>query len=43
MKCGGLRLGETDRNRNVEVERTISLGMSAAGILEHYFCVLQHF
>lgn len=26
MKCGGLRLGETDRNRNVEVERTISFG-----------------
>lgn len=23
MKCGGLRLGETNRNRNVEVERVI--------------------
>lgn len=43
MKCGGLRLGETDRDRNVEVGRVILLELSAAGILKHYFCVLQHF
>lgn len=43
MKCGGLRLGEMDRNRNVEVERVILLKMSGAGILKPYFCVRQHF
>lgn len=43
MKCGGLRLGETSRNRNVEVERVIFLEMSAAGIFVHCFCLLPHF
>lgn len=37
MKCGGLQLGETDRNRNVEVERVILLDMSAADILKQCF------
>lgn len=43
MKCGGLRLEETNRNRIVEVERVILSEMSAAGILVHYFCLLPHF
>lgn len=42
MKCGGLKLEETDRNRNVEVGVTL-LEISAAGTLVHYFCLLLHF